>query len=67
MEPAATEADFKVEPHEHQPVRVGRILHVCAVCGALGRSRFSVIWGKAPGVTRLDPDAEAQYQGEQAS
>ncbi len=63
----ATEADFKVEPHEHVAVSVGRILHVCTVCGALGRTRVSVIWGKAPALTRLDPGAEAQYMREQQS
>ena len=67
MEVKATAADFKVQPHEHRPVKVGRIMHVCTVCGALGRTRVSVIWGRAPGQTRLDPDAEAEYVREQQS
>lgn len=62
----ATEADFTARPHEHQPVKVGRIMHVCTMCGALGRTRVSVIWGKAPALTRLDPDAAEQYVREQA-
>ena len=62
-----TDSDFTVGPHEHQPVKVGRIMHVCTVCGALGRTRVSVIWGRAPGQARLDPDSEAEYAREQQS
>jgi len=67
MQVKAAEAEFAVRPHEHDGIQVGRIMHVCTVCGALGRTRVSVIWGRAPGQTRLDPDAEAGYVREQQS
>jgi hypothetical protein len=57
--------DFEVRPHKHDGIKVGVIMHVCTVCGALGRT--GVIWGRAPGQPRLDPDVEAGYRMEQAS
>jgi hypothetical protein len=60
----ATDADFRVAPHEHDALDLGTV-KVCTVCGALGQTR--VIWGRAPGQPRLSPDAEAEYRMEQAS
>jgi hypothetical protein len=61
----AAESDFTVRPHEHTGIKVGLIMHVCTECGALGRT--GVIWGRAPGQPRLEPDVEAEYVREQAS
>jgi hypothetical protein len=61
----AAGSDFEVRLHVHDGFQVGRIMHVCTVCGALGRT--GVIWGRAPGQPRLDPDVEAGYRMEQAS
>jgi hypothetical protein len=63
MNITAVREDFEVRPHKHDGIKVGRIMHVCTECGALGRT--GVIWGRAPGRRWLDPDVE--YPREQAS
>jgi hypothetical protein len=67
METQAVREDFEVREHEHVPVKVGRIMHVCTVCGALGRTGAIVLWGRPPALSRLDSGAADEYVREQAS
>jgi hypothetical protein len=67
IETQAVREDFEVREHEHKAVRVGRIMYVCTVCGALGRTGAVILWGRAPVLSRLAADAADEYVREQAS